>query len=151
MISRLIICSATDPDLCADTNQLAYYNGRKTIEKDFTERERAFASGQIKLYEPGDRPVDRNLELCYRFILAYSPLNDLADLDRDFLLENASLALKSREEMPWGSYNTSRHISALCASSQRVNNENLDSFRIIFYDEIRDRVAGLMPVLLLSS
>jgi transglutaminase-like putative cysteine protease len=127
---------------CADTNQLAYYNGRKTIEKDFTERERAFASGQIKLYEPGDRPVDRNLELCYRFILAYSPLNDLADLDRDFLLENASLALKSREDLPWGS-GIPHDIFLHFVLPLRVNNENLDSFRIVYYNELKTRVAGM--------
>ncbi len=76
------------------------------------------------------------------FLLAYAPLSDLADYDGVFFLESVQLALKARREMPWGGSipeDVFRHF----VLPPRVNNENMDRFRVLMYDEIKNRVRGL--------
>jgi len=76
------------------------------------------------------------------FIFAYMPLSDLADYNQDFFLDNIRIALKARSEMTWGK-SIPEDIFLHFVLPLRVNNENLDSFRIIMYNEIKDRIKGL--------
>ncbi|MCK7531015.1 MAG: hypothetical protein MZV63_08220 [Marinilabiliales bacterium] len=57
------------------------------------------------------------------------------------LLANVDAALKAREEMTWGS-SVPDDIFLHFVLPPRVNNENPDSFRIIYYDELEGRVDG---------
>ncbi len=77
-----------------------------------------------------------------KFLYAFMPLSDLADYDGSFFLANINVALKARDESPWGSRipdDIFLHYVLPC----RVNNENLDSFRIVFHDEIMNRVRNM--------
>jgi hypothetical protein len=76
-----------------------------------------------------------------KFLIAFSPLNDLADYNGDFFLANADLALKTRVETRWGK-DIPEDIFLHYVLPFRVNNENLDSFRIVFYNEIQNRING---------
>lgn len=76
-----------------------------------------------------------------KFMYAYIPLSDLADYTGDFFLANINTSLKSQSETPWGKTipeDIFLHYVLPC----RINNENLDSFRIKYYDELIDRVKG---------
>ena len=66
------------------------------------------------------------------------PLNDLADYDGDFFLANVDMALLAKAETPWGK-DIPEDIFLHYVLPCRVNNENLDSFRIVYYDEIMDQ------------
>jgi hypothetical protein len=69
------------------------------------------------------------------------PLSDLADYDGDFFLANIDMSFRAKTETPWGKVIPEEiflHYVLPC----RVNNENLDSFRIVYYDELLDRVRG---------
>ncbi|MEZ5000412.1 MAG: transglutaminase-like domain-containing protein [Bacteroidales bacterium] len=79
------------------------------------------------------------------FIYAYMPLSDLADYNGDFFLENTRLALSTRVEKQWGS-DIPADIFLHFVLPQRVNNENLDSFRIKYYDEISERIATVTSI-----
>ncbi|HVN58908.1 MAG TPA: transglutaminase domain-containing protein [Bacteroidales bacterium] len=83
-------------------------------------------------------------EEAMEFMIAYMPLSDLADYDGDFFLDNVKFALRSREEKSWGT-RVPEEIFLHYVLPVRVNNENLDSFRIRYYDEIGKRIYGLDP------
>ena len=76
------------------------------------------------------------------FLYAYMPLNDLADYEPQFFLQQVRYAFKAREEMPWGKAvpeDVFRHFVLV----YRVNNENLDTARMVFFRELKDRVKDM--------
>ncbi|MBQ6742356.1 MAG: transglutaminase domain-containing protein [Bacteroidales bacterium] len=76
------------------------------------------------------------------FLYAYMPLSDLADYEPSFYLNQVRYAFKAREEMPWGK-DVPEDIFRHFVLVYRVNNENLDTARMVFYRELKDRVKGL--------
>jgi hypothetical protein len=76
------------------------------------------------------------------FLYAFMPLSDLADYNGEFFLRNVRTAFKSRDNFSWGKQipeDVFRHF----VLPYRVNNENLDSAREVFYNELKDRVKNL--------
>ena len=76
------------------------------------------------------------------FLYQYMPLPDKLDYTEDFYKENVRAALRAREEMPWGSSVPDREFLHFVVPV-RVNNENLDASRMVFYEELKPRVQGL--------
>ncbi len=134
MIAALISCSS---------NHLIEDNSyRKAVLDDFLVRSERYGERRQDLFSSADRETDPQKREALQFLLAYMPLCDLALYEPDFLEANVDLALRAREEMAWGAsvpYELFLHF----VLPQRVNNENLDSFRLLFYDELKARVAGL--------
>lgn len=77
-----------------------------------------------------------------QFLYAYMPLGDVADYDARYYLSNVRASLDARNQMPWGDSVSEREFLHFVLPV-RINNENLDSSRVVFYDELRDRVKGL--------
>lgn len=77
-----------------------------------------------------------------RFLYAYMATPDALDYDGDFYLENVRMALKADAEMPWAASVPDREWRHFVLPL-RVNNENLDGSRKVFYEELKDRVKGL--------
>ena len=75
------------------------------------------------------------------FLYANMPLPDSVDYPRGFWEANVEVALKARREMPWGAKVPGREWRHFVLPL-RVNNEDLDSFRIVYYDELKERVKG---------
>ncbi len=76
------------------------------------------------------------------FLYAYMPLSDLADYEPAFFLRQVRYAFRAREEMPWGKEvpeDEFRHFVLV----YRVNNENLDTARMVFFRELKDRVKDM--------
>lgn len=76
------------------------------------------------------------------FLYAYLPVGDVADYPVDLYLSNARTALKAQAELPWGTV-VPNDLFLHYVLPVRVNNENLDTSRETFYNELRDRVKGL--------
>ena len=76
------------------------------------------------------------------FLYASMPLPDSVDYSRDFWLQNIDCALQARREMPWGRTIPEREWRHFVLPV-RVNNENLDTCRMVFYPQLKDRVKGL--------
>ena len=76
------------------------------------------------------------------FLYSYMPFPDIACHDARFYLENVRASLKARREMPWGKLVPEREFMHFVLPV-RVNNEDLDSSRMVFYEELRDRVKNL--------
>ena len=76
------------------------------------------------------------------FLYKYMPLPDQVDYDTAFYQRNVATSFLAREEMPWGKTVPDREFLHFVLPV-RVNNENLDESRMVFYAELKDRVKGL--------
>ncbi|NJO70080.1 MAG: transglutaminase domain-containing protein, partial [Bacteroidetes bacterium] len=77
-----------------------------------------------------------------QFVYAYMPLSDLADYSSSFFLANVKRSLEAREATAWGS-TLPEDVFLHFVLPLRVNNENLDSFRLVMYPEIMERIKGM--------
>lgn len=95
-----------------------------------------------------DRMVPKGLQAnsvereALQFLYAYMPMADVTDYSTQFFLDNVRRSLQARQEMAWGSRVPEREFRHFVLPV-RVNNENLDSFRIVYYPELKERVKGL--------
>lgn len=76
------------------------------------------------------------------FLYAGMPLPDSVDYPREFWEANVKVTLRARHEMPWGERVPVREWQHFVLPL-RVNNEDLDSFRIVYYDELKERVKDM--------
>jgi hypothetical protein len=77
-----------------------------------------------------------------KFLYTYMPLNDLADYNGDFFLNHVKVSLKAKNEIEW-SKKIPENIYKHFILPYRVNNENLDTSRVVFYNALKNRVKGL--------
>ncbi len=77
-----------------------------------------------------------------KFLYAYLASSDIIDYTPDFYLENIRTSLQAADEMPWGKKVPDREWRHFVLPV-RVNNENLDQSRKVFYEELKDRVKNL--------
>ena len=76
------------------------------------------------------------------FLYAYMPVGDAADYAPELYLSNVRTALRAAGEMPWGK-RVPNELFLHYVLPVRINNENLDTSRAVFYEELKERVAGL--------
>lgn len=113
----------------------------KTIEQ-FEKRKQWIEKKDSTRLAVFSRPLTMQQTEALQFLYAYMPLNDLADYSGEFFLEQVDFALKARETFPWGkdiSDELFLHFVLPC----RVNNENLDHARGVFFQELKGRLQGL--------
>ena len=77
-----------------------------------------------------------------KFLYAYMPLPDIAAKPAEFYLDNVETSLRALEEMPWGKDIPQKEFLHFVLPL-RVNNEAPDSARMVFYEELKDRVKDL--------
>lgn len=76
------------------------------------------------------------------FLYESMPVNDSIDYSRDFWMQNVEAAMQARSEMPWGASVPEREFRHFVLPV-RVNNENLDSSRVVFYRELAPRIKNM--------
>lgn len=79
---------------------------------------------------------------CLDFLYSTMTLPDKLDYPREFYERNVATSLQARRELPWGETVPEREFKHFVLPV-RVNNENLDSARWVFYKELKPRVEGL--------
>ena len=110
------------------------------IEADFAKRRAAMqGSGCFDVF---DTELSGERLEAMQFLYAYMPLPDIVDYTAAFYLQNVDYALKARAEMPWGGAVPVREFLHFVLPV-RVNNEDMDSSRAVFYNELKDRVKKL--------
>jgi hypothetical protein len=115
------------------------------LETAFSKRVQLTANRKNELFSVFNRNLRREQIEALKFLLAYSPLNDLAEYDGEFFLANADIAIKTRNETKWGN-KIPKDIFLHYVLPFRINNENLDSFRIVYYNEIKNRISSMDAV-----
>lgn len=116
------------------------FDGSKVFVDDFNKRASMLdEKGCLSVF---DGELSTNQRQALQFLYAYMALPDITDYSGSFHLMNVDYALKARAEMPWGITVPDREFLHFVLPV-RVNNENLDESRRVFYEELRERVKGL--------
>jgi len=127
---------------CRNNHLIGERSYREAVRKDYKIRSERFGERRGDLFSVVETSANRQQREALQFMLAYMPLSDIAFYDPGFLKANVDAALSARKEMMWGAtvpYEIFLHF----VLPQRVNNENLDSFRLVYGDELQRRVTGL--------
>lgn len=120
---------------------------RSRVHEAFESRFGADGGVLKQFYSVEDAAVDGNElsameEEALEFLYAYMPLADVVDYPTSYYLQNIRASESARAEMPWG-----RSVPELefrhFVLPIRVNNEDLDSSRVVFYKELKPRVESL--------
>ena len=126
---------------CNNAHFLKEENYRNQVTEDFEQKKQALPHGDLfTVFSNPDLSVYEQEALM--FLYAYMPIGDVTDYSGDYYLENVRLSGQTRTEMPWGDQipdELFRHF----VLPIRVNNENLDDSRRVFYGELKDRVKHL--------
>ncbi|MBT5428229.1 MAG: transglutaminase domain-containing protein [Bacteroidetes bacterium] len=83
--------------------------------------------------------LTENEEQGMKFLYAFMPLNDLADYDGDFFLKQVRSSLAARDTFHWGSSIPEAEFRHFVLP-YRINNENLDTARQVFFEELKNRI-----------
>ncbi len=134
IIMTLAVSCDRSPRLISDKKE------REAVMADFEARRADIA--QPDLFKIFDRELNDQQREALSFLYAYMPLADIADHSGDFFLENIECSFRAREEMPWGQDIPEREFRHFVLPI-RVNNEDLDNSRMVFYEELRERVKNL--------
>ena len=113
---------------------------REEVKTDFENRKAKINAEE--LYSVFNQKLTQKEREALTFLYAYMPLGDITCYEGEFFLRNVQTALKTREEMPWGKSIPEREFRHFVLPV-RVNNENLDSARWIFYEELKPRIQHL--------
>lgn len=113
---------------------------RAEVEKDLNAKKAALPEGN--LFEVFNELMTPEEKEALTFMYAYMPIGDITDYEGKFYLENIRSSFKAQKEMPWGD-SIPEDIFRHFVLPVRVNNENLDNSRMVFYEELKDRVKGL--------
>ena len=113
---------------------------RKMVEQDFQKKKKVLEGNPGNLFAVFDSPMSVEEREALMFLYAYSPLIDLSFSGGDFLLKNVRWAFQAREAMPWGK-DIPEDIFRHFVLPVRGGKENLDTARIVFYKELKERVA----------
>lgn len=127
----LLAACGRDPHFITDR---AY---RSEVHADFEARMAEFPMLEVQL-----DTLCRAEREAMEFLYAYMPLSDIADYTPQFFLQQVRYAFKARAEMPWGKdvpEDVFRHFVLV----YRVNNENLDTARMVMFRELKERVQGM--------
>ncbi|MCL1850513.1 MAG: transglutaminase-like domain-containing protein [Bacteroidetes bacterium] len=118
-------------------------NYRQQVEIDFNARKELAKNRATELFSVFD---NENLTLkekeALQFLYAFMPLSDLADYDGSFFLNQVRYAFKAQNEMPWCKdipEDIFRHFVLV----YRVNNENLDTARMVIFNELKERIVKM--------
>ena len=126
---------------CNNAHFLKEESYRNQVAQDFEQKKQALPHGDLFAIF-GDSALSVYEREALMFLYAYMPIGDVTDYPGDYYLENVRLSKQTRDEMPWGKEipdEVFRHF----VLPIRVNNENLDDSRRVFYGELKDRVKGL--------
>ena len=113
---------------------------RAEVENDFQAKQAALPNGDLfAVFNDQMTPEERE---ALTFMYAYMPIGYITDYSGDFYLKNIRSSFQARNEMPWGD-SIPEDIFHHFVLPVRINNENLDESRMVFFDELKDRVKGL--------
>ena len=114
---------------------------RAQVEKAF-EQLKPLANGRAaQLFDVFSNKLSLEEEEALKFLYAYMPLSDLADYDGKFFLQQVRMSLLARETFAWGK-TIPEDIFRHFVLPYRINNENLDTARVVFYKELLELVKG---------
>lgn len=134
VIGFMSSCSNGGDHFISDATQ------RAEVERDLQEKMAQLPNGDLFNILNSELPQKEKEAL--QFLYAYMPLSDITDYPGTFYLKNIMASYAAKEEMPWGKSVPEREFNHFVVPV-RINNENLDESRFVFYQELKDRVKDL--------
>lgn len=135
-VSAMMICSCSNKDEHFITDK----DYRNQVETDFLAKKELLSEGN--LFTIFDQELTTEEREALQFLYAYMPISDVTDVDGQIYLDAVRTAFKAREEMPWGKDIPEREFRHFVLPVS-VNNENIDTARTVFYNELKTRVANM--------
>jgi transglutaminase-like putative cysteine protease len=126
---------------CSRSHLITNNEYRAITEKAFSQKKLLAVRRDSALFTVFRQNISVEQAEALKFLYAFMPLSDLADYNGDFFLANADKSLLARKESAWGK-EIPEEIFLHYVLPIRVNNENLDSFRIAYYQELMNRIKG---------
>ena len=115
---------------------------RKLVAEQFEKQKELAANRSDTLFGILDGGLTRSEKEAMMFLYAFMPLSDLADYDGDFYLRNVRASFAARDTFSWGK-TVPEELFRHFVLPIRVNNENLDTSRLVFFRELKDRVRNM--------
>ena len=112
---------------------------RQEVSEDLAARSEILAAAGIDL---DAMDMTQQEKEALEFLYAYMPLGDIVNMAPDYYLDHYRMMRKALKEMPWGKSVPEREMRHFVLPV-RVNNENLDSARYVFYDELAPRIKDM--------
>ena len=137
LLLSMITVSCTDKDHFI-TDKIYRYK----VEEQFIKQKELASSRSVQLFSVFDEKIKTREKEALKFIYAYSALSDLADYDGEFFLKNIRSSFAARDTFAWGK-TIPEVIFRHFVLPVRVNNENFDSSRWVFFEELKSKVKGL--------
>lgn len=114
----------------------------KVVEHDLTVKTQELGNPEVLTGIKGLAGLSLREQQALQFLYTYMPLGDLVDYSTEFYLQNIHQSFRTQQEMPWGK-DVPEMLFRHFVLPVRVNNENMDSSRVVFYRELKERVKGL--------
>lgn len=128
---------------CAESNHLIKDESRReAIHQQFLKQQELAKGRQNQLFDVFKQSLSNQEREGLEFLYAYMPLSDLANYDGNFYLTQVQYALKTKEAFSWGK-SVPDNIFLHFVLPYRINNENLDSSRVVFFNELKNRVSDM--------
>ena len=119
------------------------------IFKDNKQRQKVLQTFNERMKQIGPKFFDiKGLKLtndeldALHFLYAYMPVADVTDYPTRFYVENIRSTFTTQRTMPWGT-KVPQLLFRHFVMPLRVNNENLDDARKVFYGMLKDRIQGM--------
>jgi len=122
-----------------DNHFISDKNYREKVRKQFESQKKLAVNREKQLFGVFDSGLSLTEKEALQFLYAFLPLSDLADYDGSFYLKNVRASLAARDTFSWGK-SIPEEIFRHFVLPVRINNENLDSSRWLFFMELKDRI-----------
>jgi hypothetical protein len=116
---------------------------RNEVKTQFEQRKTTLGQGHNDLFKfIGDKTIPKEQKEALKFLYTYMSLNDLADYDNDFFKQQVNTAFEAKKYFSWGKI-VSEELFHHFVLPPRVNNEDMDNARLVFFDELKDRIKNM--------
>jgi transglutaminase-like putative cysteine protease len=132
----LIICCRPDESFIYNNDLRSKISSQLVVQKELASHR---SEALFHVLDSGATSQEKEL---LEFLYAFMPLSDLADYDGEFFLDQVRYALLARETFDWGT-TVPNDIFLHFVLPYRVNNENPDSARQVFFKELKPRIQNL--------
>ncbi|MFH0894621.1 MAG: transglutaminase-like domain-containing protein [Bacteroidota bacterium] len=113
-----------------------------TLNKPFSKVQALAKNRSAALFSVFNQALSDDEENALKFLYSYMPLCDLADYSGEYFLKIVRSSLEAKKYFNWGK-TIPNDIFQHFVLPPRVNNESLDTSRILFFQEIKDRIKNL--------
>ncbi|MCK5823193.1 MAG: transglutaminase domain-containing protein [Bacteroidales bacterium] len=123
-------------------NSCKQKNENTSLEQKFNSSKTIAKHRSKELFGVFNTKLSKEETKYLKFLYAYMPLSDLADYSGEFYLKHVKATIKAKNEMDWASSIPERVFKHFVLP-HRVNNENLDTARNVFFNELKNRIKGM--------